>query len=272
VVLSVIAGVLIALTVLAAIRLLLRQGQAQELAVGATITEETAAPVGAWIAVGVLAALALTVSYFAWGRPQGPPRIQPPRMPPAAEAPKTPGLSPARPQAGRSSRNSLQGFLDWLRPRPRPPAPPKNRETPESDTPETPPASDGKPESAQDGAQPPPVIPVPPQAVPPPPVETPTGGLISDPVWIQRPELDDIARFYPEAAKGHAGAAIIECQVTRMGRLRGCTLVLENPTGQGFGQAALRLAYRFRMRETSRSGEPTFGRTVRVPIAFIPSS
>jgi TonB family protein len=271
VLLSVVAGVLIALTVLAAIRLIMRMSQAQELAVNSSITEESAAPRGAWISVGVLAALSLVASYFAWGRGLPGPS-EPPRRPPVAEAPKAPSPGPAiRPP--RAEGGGLQRWLDWLRPHPRPPAPPKRggadvaspeapvpEDAPPNVVPETPP-SDGKPSGIAA-----------PEVTPAPPIVPAIGPAITDPVWMRQPGPNDTARFQPDGAKGRTGAAVIECQVNRMGRLRNCRVLVENPRGQGFGSAALRVAFLYRMRETSRSGQPTEGRTVRVPVAFVPTS
>jgi TonB family protein len=54
----------------------------------------------------------------------------------------------------------------------------------------------------------------------------------------------DILAFYPAAAKAATieGSATINCQITPHGARRDCTLVSENPAGEGFGKAALDVA------------------------------
>jgi TonB family protein len=55
---------------------------------------------------------------------------------------------------------------------------------------------------------------------------------------------EDILAFYPPAAKaaGVQGMATITCRITPQNARRDCTLVIESPPGQGFGQAALKIA------------------------------
>lgn len=97
-----------------------------------------------------------------------------------------------------------------------------------------------------------------------------TDTQITDPVWIYRPTGEDIARVYPRAAvrANLSGNTIIKCRVDEAGRLTACEVVAEDPAGRGFGQAALALAPRFRMRTETRSGVPTAGAEVRIPIMF----
>ncbi len=255
---SIIAGVLILLTLAAALHLFLRRSQAEVLEVGSNVLPETAAPRGAWISVGVLAALAVVASLFAWGplSHPGPPR---PRIvtAPSAPAPQTP---PAKTSA-RPPGPNLLAWLDWLRPHPGAPGERRRRKgerTPQATT-------TGKPGSGQS-------VEVAPREGVQPPVTAPNpdpGAVLADPVFIRRPSPEDLARFYPDGApKGRTGVAVIACTVGAAGFLRNCNVVIENPPGQGFGPAALRVAYRFRVAPQSRTGQATAGRTVRVPVTF----
>jgi TonB family protein len=60
----------------------------------------------------------------------------------------------------------------------------------------------------------------------------------------------------------------VKCQVSAAGLLVDCTAVTESPTGEGFGDAALAVAAKFRMRPATKDGVPVAGGTVRIPIRF----
>lgn len=99
---------------------------------------------------------------------------------------------------------------------------------------------------------------------------TPNGAPLVDPDWDRRPSGDDIARAYPKAAAKAflAGVTRSTCTVTAEGRLTDCVSVEEDPSGSGFGKAAMSVLPLFRMRPVSRSGDPVAGRTITVPIRF----
>lgn len=88
--------------------------------------------------------------------------------------------------------------------------------------------------------------------------------------WEARPSGDDIADVYPRGAalKGLNGAATMHCGVTAKGTLQDCVVVHEDPEGEGFGVAELKLARRFRMRPTTGTGESVSGGSVTIPIHF----
>lgn len=69
------------------------------------------------------------------------------------------------------------------------------------------------------------------------------------PDWLERPSGDDMAAFYPARAARReiSGKVTMVCQVKADGRLANCRITHETPTGEQFGQAALRLASKFRM-------------------------
>ncbi|MBL8545595.1 MAG: TonB family protein [Hyphomonadaceae bacterium] len=82
---------------------------------------------------------------------------------------------------------------------------------------------------------------------------------ITDPVWVERPRNPE--RFYPREAfmRGIAGQVVLDCDVDVEGRLT-CVVVSEMPAGNGFGEAALRIANAHVMRPATRNGAPTRAR------------
>ncbi|HRP10723.1 MAG TPA: energy transducer TonB, partial [Terricaulis sp.] len=107
-----------------------------------------------------------------------------------------------------------------------------------------------------------------PDAVDPPPAP-PTPSVITDPTWVQRPDGRDFARHYPPRAldRGQEGRVTLDCIVNADGRIS-CTVTSEEPSGWGFGEAAIRISRSFRMAPATRDGAPTSGGRVRVPIRF----
>lgn len=93
---------------------------------------------------------------------------------------------------------------------------------------------------------------------------------ISDPDWDTRPTIEMLARAYPVAPMRLRiqGRTSIRCDVSDLGVLENCELLSESPEGMGFGQAALGLAHRFRMKPRTVGGEPVAGGVVRIPISF----
>lgn len=104
---------------------------------------------------------------------------------------------------------------------------------------------------------------------PPPPPAPPAPPQITDPTWIERPSGRDFARYYPERAieREREGRVVLNCVVGSDGRIS-CTVSSEDPTGWGFGEAALRISRHFRMAPATADGRPTDGGRVRVPINF----
>jgi len=149
--------------------------------------------------------------------------------------------------------------IEEEKPPPPPPPPPPN-------TPPPPPPPEQR--------VPPPVIDAPPTptfdpvAIDPPPAP-PTPSVITNPQWVERPSGRDFERYYPNRAleRGQEGSVTLSCVVAADGRIA-CTVSREDPTGWGFGEAALRISRHFRMAPATRDGVPTSGGRVNVPIRF----
>lgn len=96
--------------------------------------------------------------------------------------------------------------------------------------------------------------------------------IVSRPVWVQKPNIADLDRYYPAQAKAEklAGRAVIGCDVTPQGELHRCKVASELPAGAGFGEAALQLSQHFRMDPTLPDGKPAGNGWVNIPISFQP--
>lgn len=93
------------------------------------------------------------------------------------------------------------------------------------------------------------------------------GPLVTRPVWISKPTIEDLVRVMPPGDP--QGQATMECQVQRDGRLTGCRVLRETPQNAGLGAAALQLAPHFQMAATSADGIRTNGGNVRIPFRFV---
>lgn len=108
-----------------------------------------------------------------------------------------------------------------------------------------------------------------PQQLPPAPAAPSEPVVITSPTWIERPRNPE--RFYPREAfmRGVAGEVVLDCDVDIAGRLS-CVVTSEMPAGQGFGDAALRIAGAHVMRPAMQDGTPVRGR-YRMVVPFSPS-
>jgi TonB family protein len=111
-------------------------------------------------------------------------------------------------------------------------------------------------------------------AAPSPPPAAPPGPIVHSSVitsidWIKQPSALDMANYYPNRAQrmGIEGSARIECLVTPDGLASNCDILVEQPTDQGFGPAALKLSRLFRFRPETRDGMPVSGRVI-IPVRF----
>lgn len=101
-----------------------------------------------------------------------------------------------------------------------------------------------------------------------PPAETEASNA---PTWAELPSAAAVHAAYPSAAKRRqiSGRAKIKCRVNLKGRLEDCVVIGETPPGWGFGQGALTMSAKFRMRPRVKDGEPVGGASVTVPVSFI---
>jgi TonB family protein len=96
------------------------------------------------------------------------------------------------------------------------------------------------------------------------------GRAVVAPDWSSLPNGADFARLYPRKASalGLEGLAVMRCRVGRTGGLSTCRVVREAPRGAGFGEAALQMAPRFRMKPETMDGAPVAGGVVMIPVKF----
>jgi TonB family protein len=95
------------------------------------------------------------------------------------------------------------------------------------------------------------------------------GAPSSRPVWLERPEADDLRRRFPRNAlrAGIAGRVVLECLIRAEGALL-CVVFSEDPPEQGFGEAALQIAQEYRASPLLQDGTPAQGARIRLPITF----
>jgi protein TonB len=157
-----------------------------------------------------------------------------------------------------SDTNAVKVEVEAKKPPPPPPPPPPNRPPP------PPPPEQRVP--PPDLSAPPTPTPLP-VAVDPPPA--PPSPVLTGMVWLQRPSAQDFNRYYPSRAaeREQEGRVVLDCIVSADGRIA-CTVSSEDPTGWGFGEAALRISRNFRAAAQTSDGRPTSGGRARVPITF----
>jgi protein TonB len=107
-----------------------------------------------------------------------------------------------------------------------------------------------------------------PVAVDPPP-SPPVAQVLTGMVWLERPSAQDFNRYYPTRAseREQEGRVVLDCIVSGDGRIA-CSVASEDPTGWGFGEAALRISRNFRAAAQTSDGRATTGGRTRVPITF----
>jgi TonB family protein len=96
------------------------------------------------------------------------------------------------------------------------------------------------------------------------------GDVVVKPDWRRKPDGDDLARVYPDAARraGVIGKARIECTVSVKGLLEQCEALSEGPPGWGFGAAALAMTRYFSWRPETVNGVAVGGASVVIPVDF----
>ena len=100
--------------------------------------------------------------------------------------------------------------------------------------------------------------------------QCPSPAALTGTNWMRKPSGEDILRFYPERASRMEvnGRATLECTFAETGLLTACAVGKEEPSGMGFGDAALKMSRLFRSAPVSADGKPVAGQHVSVPITF----
>jgi TonB family protein len=93
-------------------------------------------------------------------------------------------------------------------------------------------------------------------------------AMLNNPVWASTASHADVAKAYPAKAGGVEGYAVAHCEVERDGSVSGCQLTKEEPSGRGFGPAALRLAAKFRVAPLWTTAPNHADVWVDIPIRF----
>ena len=86
--------------------------------------------------------------------------------------------------------------------------------------------------------------------------------------WIEKPSDDEVAAAFPDEAKETSGRAVIQCAISADGAPGGCTVQSESPAGDGFGQAALGLARKFKFKPKTVNGVAVDGGLATIPVRF----
>jgi|Deesub1362B_J571_1020462.scaffolds.fasta_scaffold08086_5 protein TonB len=91
-------------------------------------------------------------------------------------------------------------------------------------------------------------------------------------LWISKPTARDFLAVYPKDARREkiAGEVSLMCSVRVDGGLTDCAVLEESPNAVGFGDAALALTEKFRLRTHLPDGRPTAGGRLRIPMRFSP--
>jgi protein TonB len=83
------------------------------------------------------------------------------------------------------------------------------------------------------------------------------------------PGIQDFQATFPKTANGvNSVRVVLACTVQTDGGLGDCAVDSEEPPGQGYGQGALALAFKFRVGPWSQDGQPTLGAKLKLPIRY----
>jgi hypothetical protein len=93
--------------------------------------------------------------------------------------------------------------------------------------------------------------------------------VYTPPDWLKRPTPEMLSTVWPKAAwaKAEGGSATIACKISTVGTLFDCTVVTEEPAGEGFGPAAIALTPQLLFTPAKRNGEPVVSEA-RIPFQF----
>ena len=94
------------------------------------------------------------------------------------------------------------------------------------------------------------------------------GMALTRPDWVRLPTVSELWAYYPSQASSNGGRAMLHCFVTNRGLMDRCTVVAEQPTGHGYGSAALGITGLFVMRPMTIDGQPVGGSEINIPIRW----
>ena len=99
---------------------------------------------------------------------------------------------------------------------------------------------------------------------------TPTGDEVSMPPWAEKgPKASDYRAVYPAAARRRQITGVVRLACTiRTDRMLDCTVENENPSGMGFGDAAIFVSHAFVVKPEKSDPRLGIGKVVHVPIRF----
>jgi TonB family protein len=97
------------------------------------------------------------------------------------------------------------------------------------------------------------------------------GAVVGKPNWVDIPPNEDFQTAFakPGPASGTVRVAL-QCVVQQGGSLSGCSVEREEPSGRGYGDAALSLARGFKLSTWTMEGLPVVGGKVNVPLRYEP--
>lgn len=98
----------------------------------------------------------------------------------------------------------------------------------------------------------------------------PTEPIVASPTLVSEPSDADFVKNYPvKGWNDHVeGQALLSCDLSISGALSGCSIAEETPPGEGFGEAALKLAPQYRLTPKIVDGQPVHTK-LRFRIRFV---
>jgi protein TonB len=94
-------------------------------------------------------------------------------------------------------------------------------------------------------------------------------AVVGQPHWAELPSAADVDAAFAGTPKNVGTVhVVLNCTVEQGGGLGGCGVTSEEPSGVGFGKAALALAAKARVDTWTDQGLPVVGSEVRMPIRF----
>ncbi|MDB5496783.1 MAG: hypothetical protein JWP28_814 [Phenylobacterium sp.] len=88
--------------------------------------------------------------------------------------------------------------------------------------------------------------------------------------WAGLPSAEETNAAFGTLAVAGTTRVRLACTVQQGGSVSDCKVVMEDPAGQGVGQAALSLAGHFRLTTWTAEGLPTVGGTINIPLRYEP--